>query len=76
MCGLFGSHKGHKIITSSELKKINDKVISESKLFLKEVMDLGKMKKYLTAREYVDSRVKTKITEIKKLVMGMYEVGL
>lgn len=76
ICGLFGSHKGHKIITGVELKKLNNNMITETKKYINEAMEFDKLKKCQTVREYAESILKSRVSTIRKTVTGIYEVSL
>ena len=75
MCGLFGTHKGHKISTGAELKKLNDEMAEDSREFLKSVIDFNTLKGCTSYGDYLQAKAKEKVKACKGVAMKVYEVS-
>lgn len=76
MCGLFGTHKSHKITTNTELRNLNNNIAKKTQESLKEIADLKILRRCDSFQQYLDMKVKSKLLSYKKTVAGVYEVGL
>ena len=76
MCGLFGFHKGHKIVTPQELRNLNDSMVKNTRTYLSKNVELDVLKQCNTAKEYVEKKLGAFFIEAKKSVMATYEVSL
>lgn len=75
MCGLFGTHKGHKIGTAAELKKINEDLAEDGKDFLKAAVDFAQLKASHSYAELLQTKAKEKVKTCKSVAMRVYEVS-
>ena len=75
MCGLFGTHKNHKISTSSELKKLNDNMAVDSREFLKSIIDFNQLKSSHSYADYLQAKAKDRVKACKTVAMKVYEVN-
>ena len=75
MCGLFGTHKNHKISTTAEMQKINDDIADTGREFLKSSVDIANLKTCQSYADYLQVKAKEKVKSCKSHAMKMYEVG-
>ena len=75
MCGLFGSHKNHKMSTSSELRKLNENIIEKGKEFLDQSIDVDRLRDCESYSEYLQGQGRTKIKMYKSTAQRVYDVS-
>lgn len=72
LCGLFGSHKEHKITTQNELKDLNNQLIESHKKWLNELIDLEELDSINNFKDYIQYKTKGKMKELKKKALKVY----
>jgi len=75
MCGLFGTHKNHKISTTGELQKLNDDIAEDGQAFLRAALDFAQLKASHSYADYLQAKAKEKVKACKTLAMKVYEVS-
>ena len=75
MCGLFGTHKNHKISTTAELQKLNEDIAEDGQAFLRAAIDFTQLKASHSYAEFLQAKAKEKVKACKSHAMKIYEVS-
>lgn len=74
MCGLFGTHKNHKISTNGELQKLNSDIAEDGQAFLRAAIDFAQLKASHSYADFMQAKAKEKVKACKSHAMKIYEV--
>lgn len=76
MCGLFGTHKNHKITTNIELKVLNSQIIKVHRTLLNGLADISEVKNSEDLKEYMQTKVSVQRKIYRDKIIQAYEVNL
>ena len=74
MCGLFGTHKNHKISTTAELQKLNEDIAEDGQAFLRASVDFVQLKTSNSYADFMQAKAKERVKACKSHAMKIYEV--
>ena len=74
LCGLFGTHQGHEIVQTRELKELSSKLSAELKTERQTLKSWDDIKNADQFKDLFKRKVKEQFTECRKKTEVMYNV--
>ena len=74
LCGLFGKHKSHELVTQSDMKEANKEMLLELKSRFDGLIDFERLRKSSSYGDYIQASVSEKVKEIRQGIRNRFEV--